>query len=366
MSLGFQRNEKNKGVKKGSVRNVGFDGQKVPQPFISTGGGIPQSMARSHYEKMQELYPESQRKPSPAFGVGKTLKSVFGAERGHVAAGLPFGGMNFNPAVRGISPNNYSMPSHGRKAFLGMPLKKLAQGWANPRYIGPDPRSEALTRKWKMGYNRGGMVGGLQASPRGYNAGGMIAQMALGMAGSQMLGGIGQNIGGDAGGMMGSMAGFMLPGMLMGGAGAARSKVAPGSDEAYEKYAGKLDKAYRANNKYALSLANSAAQGSKVSRVLMGLVGGITKTNLVLGVGTAVVYGAYKAYKKHEEGLRLNALSYGLTGEAAKKAGLNITEYKTSLKDSMSILKDTIERNQMLYDSMNSAGIPIKMTKRRS
>jgi TP901 family phage tail tape measure protein len=268
----------------------------------------------------------------------------------------------FNPYARGIHPNNYSIPSHGRSAFLGMPLKKLAQGWANPRYIAPDPRSEALTRKWKMGYNRGGMVGGLQASPKGYNAGGMIAQMALGMAGSQMLGGVGQNIGGDAGGMMGSMAGFMLPGMLMGGAGAARSKMAPGSDEAYEKYAGKLDKAYRANNKYALSLANSAAQGSKVSRVLMGLVGGITKTNLVLGVGTAVVYGAYKAYKKHEEGLRLNALSYGLTGEAAKKAGLNITEYKTSLKDSMSILKDTIERNQMLYDSMNSAGIPIKMT----
>ena len=362
MSLGFQRNSKNKGVKKGSVRNIGFDGQKVPQPFISTGGGIPQSMAKTHYEKMQELYPESQRKPAPAFGVGKTIKSVFGAERGHVAAGLPFGGMNFNPAARGISPNNYSMPSHGRKAFLGMPLKKLAQGWANPRYIGPDPRSEALTRKWKMGYNRGGMVGGSQTAPRGYNVGGMIAQMALGMAGSQMLGGVGQNIGGDAGGMMGSMAGFMLPGMLMGGAGAARSKMAPGSDEAYEKYADKLDKAYRANNKYALSLANSAAQGSKVSRVLMGLVGGLTKTNLVLGIGTALVYGSYKQYKKHEEGLRLNALSYGLTGEAAKKAGLNITEYKTSLKDSMSILKDTIERNQMLYDSMNSAGIPIKMT----
>ena len=362
MSLGFQRNSKNKGVKKGSVRNIGFDGQKVPQPFISTGGGIPQSMAKTHYEKMQELYPESQRKPAPAFGVGKTIKSVFGAERGHVAAGLPFGGMNFNPAARGISPNNYSMPSHGRKAFLGMPLKKLAQGWANPRYIGPDPRSEALTRKWKMGYNRGGMVGGLQSSPRGYNAGGMIAQMALGMAGSQMLGGMGQNVGGDVGGMMGSMAGFMLPGMLMGGAGAARSKMAPGSDEAYEKYADKLDKAYRANNKYALSLANSAAQGSKVSRVLMGLIGGLTKTNLVLGIGTALVYGSYKQYKKHEEGLRLNALSYGLTGEAAKKAGLNITEYKTSLKDSMSILKDTIERNQMLYDSMNSAGIPIKMT----
>ena len=355
MSLGFQRNEKNKGVKKGSVKNVGFDGQKVPQPFISTGGGIPQSMAKPHYEKMQELYPESQRQQSPSFGVGKTIKSVFGAERGHVAAGLPFGGMKFNPAVRGINPTNYSVNSHGRKAFLGMPLKKLAQGWSNPRYIGPDPRSEALTRKWKMGYNKGGVV-------RGYGIGGQIAQLGIGMLGSQLGSQVGQSVGGDAGSMMGSMAGFMLPGMLMGGMGAGRTKMAPGSDEAYEKYAGKLDKAYRANNKYSLSLANSAAQGSKVSKVLMGLVGGLTKTNLALAVGTTVVMASYKAYKVHQENLRLNALSYGLTGDAAKKAGLNITEYKTSLKDSMSVLKDTIERNQMLYDSMNSAGIPIKMT----
>lgn len=355
MSLGFQRNEKNKGVKKGSVKNVGFDGQKVPQPFISTGGGIPQSMAKPHYEKMQDLYPESQRQQSPSFGVGKTIKSVFGAERGHVAAGLPFGGMKVNPAVRGINPNSYSVNSHGRKTFLGMPLKKLAQGWSNPRYIGPDPRSEALTRKWKMGYNKGGVV-------RGYGIGGQIAQLGIGMLGSQLGSQVGQSVAGDAGSMMGSMAGFMLPGMLMGGMGAGRAKLAPGSDEAYEKYAGKLDKAYRANNKYSLSLANSAAQGSKVSKVLMGLVGGLTKTNLALAVGTTVVMASYKAYKVHQENLRLNALSYGLTGEAAKKAGLNITEYKTSLKDSMSILKDTIERNQMLYDSMNSAGIPIKMT----
>ncbi len=359
MSLGFQRNSKNKGVKKGSVRNVGFDGQKVPQPFISTGGGIPQSMAKPHYEKMQELYPESQRKPSPAFGVGKTIKSVFGAERGHVAAGLPFGGMNFNPAARGISPNNYSMPSHGRKAFLGMPLKKLAQGWANPRYLGPDPRSEALTRKWKMGYNRGGMVGGLQAAPRGYNAGGMIASMGLGMLASQGGSALGSKVGGETGSMVGGMAGFMLPGMLMAGRGPRMEK---GSPEAQSFYGNKLDKSIASNSKFASSLANTAAQGSKFSKVLMGLVGILTKTNLALAAVSGAVYFGFKKWKDHNESLRLNALSYGLTSEAAAKAGLKFVDYNAKIKDSINNVKMVTEKNKLMYESMKSAGQPIQMT----
>jgi TP901 family phage tail tape measure protein len=362
-TLGFARNEKNKGVKKGSVRNIGFDGQKVAQPFISTGGGIPaESMARSHYAKMQELYPESQRKETPAFGVGKTIKSVFGAERGHVGVGLPFGGMKINPAVRGIHPNNYSINSHGRKAFLGMPLKKLAQGWANPRYIGPDPRSEALTKKWRMGYNRGGMVGGSQASPRGYNAGGMIAQMLLPMLGYMGGQSIGTQLGGSGGGYAGGIIGSMIPSMFMGSMGANRTKTAPGSDEAYEKYGNRVGKSALANNKFSLSLANSAAQGSKVSRVLTTLIGGLTKTNLVVGGVTLALGVGYKAFRDYQEGVRLNVSTFGLTEEAAEKAGLKVTSYNSAIKDSIGTINATIERNKMLYESMNSAGIPIKMT----
>ena len=268
----------------------------------------------------------------------------------------------FNPYARGIHPNNYSIPSHGRSAFLGMPLKKLAQGWANPRYIGPDPRSEALNRKWRMGYNRGGMVGGLQASPRGYNAGGMIAQMLLPMLGYMGGQSIGTQVGGTGGGFAGGIIGSMIPSMFMGSMGANRTKTAPGSDEAYEKYGNRVGKSALANNKFSLSLANSAAQGSKVSRVLTTLIGGLTKTNLVVGGVTLALGVGYKAFRDYQEGVRLNVSTFGLTEEAAEKAGLKVTSYNSAIKDSIGTINATIERNKMLYESMNSAGIPIKMT----
>jgi TP901 family phage tail tape measure protein len=268
----------------------------------------------------------------------------------------------FNPYARGIHPNNYSIPSHGRSAFLGMPLKKLAQGWANPRYIAPDPRSEALTRKWKMGYNRGGMVGGSQAAPRGYNAGGMIAQMLLPMLGYMGGQSIGTQVGGTGGGFAGGMIGSMIPSMFMGSMGANRTKTAPGSDEAYEKYGNRVGKSALANNKFSLSLANSAAQGSKVSRVLTTLIGGLTKTNLAVGGVTLALGVGYKKFRDYQEGVRLNVSTFGLTEEAAEKAGLKVTSYNSAIKDSIGTINATIERNKMLYESMNSAGIPIKMT----
>jgi protein-disulfide isomerase-like protein with CxxC motif len=111
-----------------------------------------------------------------------------------------------------------------------------------------------------------------------------------------------------------------------------------------------------------VSVANSAAQGSKTSRVLMTLVGGLTKTNLVVaGVTTALVVG-YKAFKNYQEGVKLNVSTFGLTAEAAQKAGLKVTDYNSAIKNSIDTINATIERNKMLYDSMNSAGIPIKMT----
>ena len=265
----------------------------------------------------------------------------------------------FNTAVRGIHPNNYSIPSHGKRAFLGMPLQKLAQGWANPRYIAPDPRSEALTKKWKMGYNRGGMVGGLQSSPRGYNAGGMIASTLLGLLASQGGSALGSKVGGDTGSMIGSYAGFMLPGMLMAGKGPRMEK---GSPEAQGYYGNKLDKSIASNSKFASSLASTAAQGSKVSKVLMGMVGILTKTNLALAAVSAAVYFGVKKWKDHNESLRLNALSYGLTSEAAAKAGLKFVDYNAKIKDSINNVKMVTEKNKLMYESMKSAGLPIQMT----
>ncbi len=278
-----------------------------------------------------------------------------------------------NVAVGGINPKNYSIDSHGRKAFLGMPLRKLDRGWSNPRYIGRDAASDALTRKWKMGYNRGGMVSMPRAIPvpqqngkyniggivQGYNAGGMIASTLLGLLGSQGGAALGSRVGGDTGSMIGSMLGFAVPGMLMAGRG---PRMAKGSEEAQGFYGNKLDKSIIGNTKFGASLANTAAQGSKVSRVLMGMAGLLTKTNLILaGVTTAVVVG-YKAWQNHKESLRLNQLSYGLTAEAAQKAGLKFVDYNAKIKDSINNVKMVTERNKLMYESMKSAGLPIQMT----
>jgi TP901 family phage tail tape measure protein len=279
----------------------------------------------------------------------------------------------FNPAVRGIHPNSYSINSHGRMTNLGMPVRKTDTGWANPRYIAPDPHSEALTRKWKMGYNRGGMVSMPRAIPvpqqngkynmggivQGYNAGGMIASTLLGLLASQGGSALGSKFGGETGSMIGGMLGFSIPGMLMAGRG---PRMAKGSEEAQGFYGNKLDKSIIGNTKFGASLANTAAQGSKVSRVLTGMAGILTKTNLILaGVTTAAVLG-YKAWQNHKEALRLNQLSYGLTAEAAQKAGLKFVDYNAKIKDSINNVKMVTERNKLMYESMKSAGLPIQMT----
>jgi hypothetical protein len=206
------------------------------------------------------------------------------------------------------------------------------------------------------------MVGGLQASPRGYNAGGMIAQMLLPMLGYMGGQSIGTQVGGTGGGFAGGIIGSMIPSMFMGSMGANRTKAAPGSDEAYEKYGKTVGKSALANKNFSLSLANSAAQGSKVSRVLTTLIGGLTKTNIVVGIVTTGLAAGYAAFRNYQEGVRLNVSTFGLTEEAAEKAGLKVTSYNSAIKDSIGTINATIERNKMLYESMNSAGIPIKMT----
>ena len=204
-------------------------------------------------------------------------------------------------------------------------------------------------------YNMGGMV-------QGYNRGGMIAQMLLPMLGYMGGQSIGTQVGGAGGGFTGGMIGSMIPSMLMGGMGSNRTKTDPGSDEAYDKYANRIGKSTLANKNFSLSLANSAAQGSKVSRVLTTLIGGLTKTNIVVGIVTTALAAGYSQFKNYQEGVKLNVSTFGLTAEAAEKAGLKVTDYNSAIKNSTDTINATIERNKMLYDSMNSAGIPIKMT----
>ena len=202
-------------------------------------------------------------------------------------------------------------------------------------------------------HNIGGMVPGYRSGGqvKGYSIGGQVAGMGLGMLGSMAGQSIGQGLGGNIGGTMGSMAGFMLPGMFMGGRGGADVDVS-----------GKLEKSIFANKKFGQSLAGTVFQGNKLTSSLSKIALGLTKFNLVTGVAVGVAAGLYTAYKKHQEQLKLNALGYGLTAEAAQKAGLKYVDYNQKIKDSIQRSKDMMEANKLAYQSMTSAGIPIKMT----
>jgi TP901 family phage tail tape measure protein len=83
-----------------------------------------------------------------------------------------------------------------------------------------------------------------------------------------------------------------------------------------------------------------------------------------LGLGTLVTVGmtAYSMYKKHQESLRLQALSYGLTADAAKKAGLRYTDFNGKMKDAIANAKLMREKNHLIYESMTQSNTPLKIT----
>jgi hypothetical protein len=271
---------------------------------LSSGG---KSLSKIDREILRTKYANWDSK-SWTPSTSKIRKQMFGANKGGIIPGYNRGGM--------VMPQSIPVPSQNGK------------------------------------YNMGGKV-------QGYNAGGLIASTLLGLLGSQGGAALGSKYGGETGSMIGSMLGFAVPGMLMAGRG---PRMAKGSEEAQGFYGNKLDKSIIGNTKFGASLANTAAQGSKVSRVIMGMAGLLTKTNLILaGVTTAVVVG-YKAWQNHKESLRLNTLSYGLTAEAAQKAGLKFVDYNSKIKDSINNVKMVTERNKLMYESMKSAGLPIQMT----
>ncbi len=203
-------------------------------------------------------------------------------------------------------------------------------------------------------------VGGQQISQASPSRG------MLGMMGFQAasFGGMyaGQSLGsrfGSGGAMAGSIIGSMLPMMMMGGMGG--RGLGKGTEEAYNFYGNKLDKSLAGNTKFATSLANNAAQGSKFSKVLMTMVGGLTKLNLVLAGVTLAVGAGIKIFENYKKTQELSAAEFGMTSEAAEKAGLKFTDYSKKIKDAVEAQKLLIAQNKINYQNMASAGTPFKM-----
>jgi len=114
--------------------------------------------------------------------------------------------------------------------------------------------------------------------------------------------------------------------------------------------------------KYGKYLDDAAVSGSKFKNVLAKIGFGLTRLNVGLAIGSLAIWGTVKAWKAHNEHLRIGMLQYGLTEEAAKKAGLKFTDYNSKLADTVANIKALRERNQLLYESMQDASTPISMT----
>jgi TP901 family phage tail tape measure protein len=197
----------------------------------------------------------------------------------------------------------------------------------------------------------------------GYNIGGMVKSMimsSLGYMGGSALGGMtGLPGGAMIGGMLGSMFG-------MGGIGSPSARKGPILNNEFGQ---KAFSTIKPLSQTAAKLADMGTAGSKAGAVMSRLgpifgrlVASITPAGLAISGATLAVTAGAIAWKKHNEHLRIGMLQYSLTAEAAKKAGVKFTDYNTKLADTVANIKAIRERNQLLYESMESAGMPIEMT----
>ena len=119
---------------------------------------------------------------------------------------------------------------------------------------------------------------------------------------------------------------------------------------------GKVLSAYGAN------LQNTAKNGNALARTFAKIGMGLTRLNVGLAIATGAFVLINKRIKDHNEHLRVGVTQYGLTEEAAKKAGLKFTDYNSKLADTVKNIEAIREKNQFLYESMQDAGMPISMT----
>jgi TP901 family phage tail tape measure protein len=114
--------------------------------------------------------------------------------------------------------------------------------------------------------------------------------------------------------------------------------------------------------KYGQYLDDAATSGNKFKNVLSKIGFGLTRLNVGLAVATTAFILINKRIKDHNEHLRVGVTQYGLTEAAAKKAGLKFTDYNSKLADTVKNIEAIRERNQLLFESLQDAGLPISMT----
>jgi len=204
--------------------------------------------------------------------------------------------------------------------------------------------------------NAGGII------PNKYGAGGQIAGSIAAMVGAGM---IASKIANPIASMIVQQLGFMLPMMMQsatlgqgGKGGRLMSKLPASMTTPVGVISGKTG----GLTKYGTAMTEMASSGKRFQGIIGKLGLAMTRFNLIaFGAVTAITIGI-KVWKAHNESMRLNALGYGMTAEAAQKAGLKFTDFNGKMKDVVTDAKSVIEHNKMLYESMTTSGTPLKLT----
>jgi TP901 family phage tail tape measure protein len=219
--------------------------------------------------------------------------------------------------------------------------------------------------------NAGGIIPNtaIPVPPQQYNMGGMVKMMLmsmLGMQGGQALGKMSGIPGGD-------MVGMMLGSMLGSGAGMGGGTKTPmtsrgrftapiGATRLAEGPLAPGQKEIRALTSYGERVEKLSVSKNVLSKSLGFALKAFTRLNLGIGAATLAIGFAIKKYREHQESMRLNALGYGMTAEAAEKAGLKFTNFNDKIKEAITNAKNLRERNTLLYESMKGSGTPIDVT----
>lgn len=220
--------------------------------------------------------------------------------------------------------------------------------------------------------NAGGIVPNQTPIPQGYNLGGIIKMMlmsTLGMQGGQALGKMSGIPGGDMIGLtLGSMLG--MGAMGMGGGKGLKTPISQMSKAKAPLFATKgvvegvsvNGKDLRNLTKYGELLDRSSKSKNIFAKGALFAAKSFTRLNLGIAAATLTIGFAIKKYREHQESMRLNALGYGMTAEAAEKAGLKFTNFNDKIKEAITNAKNLRERNVLLYESMKGSGTPINVT----
>jgi hypothetical protein len=186
--------------------------------------------------------------------------------------------------------------------------------------------------------------------------------LAIGMGG-QMLG---QKVGGTAGSAIQIASMIASMGMGFGGGGGGNGGMI---SRQMDKIPGQLKQPIGPLNNLAQAASKTGGSLSGILRIFGPLLKGfatllkltspigIAFTGVTLAVGLLI-----KRHKEHTEELRINRTAFGMTADAAAKAGYKYTDYNKQIKTAIEDAKALKAQNKMIYESMTKANVPIHMT----